>query len=146
MPGKAIALTDKAFGEIVRVERTMHSGYRHRPWTPRCVKTLHSLYVCGDNKLSHSGDSTTSEGATRDSFHLLDQRCFERPLSNKVCVPNADIMLPQNPQSNHLSPVKGELESRKRGQLIGYTLSFHHLQAGLVVRFCEKVGLGDSHG
>lgn len=51
-----------------------------------------------------------------DQRAILPSLGSEMPYSvrygNKVGVPNADIMLPPNPQSNHLSPVKGELESR----------------------------------
>ena len=63
-----------------------------------------------------------------DTFQIV-QRCLHRVREcNKRGVPNADIMLHPIPQSNHLSPVKGEFEGRRRGQLIGYTLGFHHLR------------------
>lgn len=63
-----------------------------------------------------------------DTFQIV-QRCLHRVRKcNKRGVPNADIMLHPIPQSNHLSPVKGEFEGRRRGQLIGYTLGFHHLR------------------
>jgi len=32
--------------------------------------------------------------------------------------------------ANHLGPVKGEFEGRRGGQLIWYTLDFHHLSSG----------------
>jgi len=54
-----------------------------------------------------------------DTFQII-QRCLHRVREcNKRGVPNADIMLRPIPQSNHLSPVKGEFEGRRRGQLIG---------------------------
>ncbi|KAI9695234.1 MAG: hypothetical protein M1820_008806 [Bogoriella megaspora] len=42
-------------------------------------------------------------------------------------VPNADIMLPPRRPPNHLSPAKGEFDGTTDGQLIWYTLGFHHL-------------------
>ena len=70
----------------------------------------------------------TEDQCKIDTFQIV-QRCLHRVREcNKRGVPNADIMLHSIPQLNHSSPVKGEFEGRRRGQLIGYTLGFHHLR------------------
>lgn len=67
-----------------------------------------------------------------------------RPLSNKVCVPNAYFMLPLVTSEQPLKPGKGELRTGSRGSfVIWYTLGFHHLHNLSVSSFDR--GQFDSH-
>lgn len=57
----------------------------------------------------------------------------KRPLSNKVGVPDAEVMQPHpHLPANHLSPRGGEFEGGCGELLSWYTLGFHHLRFVLV--------------
>lgn len=68
-------------------------------------------------------------------FQLRSEMPSSGPLGNKKFCAEPIYHAAYNLQPNRLSPVKGGLWNRRAGQLIWYTLGFHHILRETLVSF-----------